>query len=71
MIGDPTLFMRADMVEHGWRIVQPVIDAWAVEKANFPNYASGSDGPAEADELLARDGGRSWRPVDGSLEKKK
>ena len=27
MIGDPTLFMRADMVEQAWRIVQPVLDA--------------------------------------------
>ena len=29
MVGDPTLFMRADMVEQTWRIVQPVLDAWA------------------------------------------
>ena len=36
MIGDPTLFMRADMVEQAWRIVQPVLDAWAAEKADFP-----------------------------------
>jgi glucose-6-phosphate 1-dehydrogenase len=63
MIGDPTLFMRADMVEHGWRIVQPVLDAWAAKKADFPNYDSGSDGPKAADELLQRDGGRAWRPV--------
>ncbi len=63
MIGDPTLFMRADMVEQGWRIVQPVLDAWAANKADFPNYESGSDGPTAADELLARDGGRAWRPV--------
>ena len=35
MIGDPTLFMRADMVEQAWRIVQPVLDAWAAEKADF------------------------------------
>jgi glucose-6-phosphate 1-dehydrogenase len=70
MIGDPTLFMRADMVEHGWRIVQPVLDAWASEKAKFPNYDSGSDGPKAADELLARDGKRSWRPVAQSSEQK-
>jgi glucose-6-phosphate 1-dehydrogenase len=63
MIGDPTLFMRADMVEDAWRIVQPVLDAWAAKKADFPNYDSGSDGPKEADELLARDGDRTWRPV--------
>ena len=63
MLGDQTLFMRADMVEQGWRIVEPVLDAWAQETAGVPQYASGSNGPAEADALIARDGGRSWRPV--------
>jgi glucose-6-phosphate 1-dehydrogenase len=70
MIGDPTLFMRADMVEQAWRIVQPVLDAWATEKADFPDYDSGSDGPDAADELLARDGKRAWRPVISASEKK-
>lgn len=70
MIGDPTLFMRADMVEQAWRIVQPVLDAWAAEKADFPDYDSGSDGPKAADELLARDGDRAWRPVGSSSERK-
>jgi glucose-6-phosphate 1-dehydrogenase len=63
MTGDPTLFMRADMVEQSWRIVQPVLDAWAAEKADFPKYASGSVGPASAEDLLKRDG-RAWRPID-------
>jgi glucose-6-phosphate 1-dehydrogenase len=70
MIGDSTLFMRADMVEQSWRIVQPVLDAWAAEKADFPDYDSGSDGPKGADELLARDGERAWRPVIPALEQK-
>ncbi len=64
MIGDQTLFNRGDMVEETWRVVQPVLDAWKAAKADFPNYASGSDGPAAADALLARDG-RKWRPVGG------
>lgn len=63
MIGDPTPFMRADMVEQAWRVVQPVLDAWAAKRGDFPNYASGSDGPRTADELLARDRGRVWRPL--------
>ncbi|MGO9006645.1 MAG: glucose-6-phosphate dehydrogenase [Beijerinckiaceae bacterium] len=67
MIGDPTLFMSADMVEQAWRIVQPVLDAWAAKAAEFPDYDSGSDGPKAADELLARDGNRAWRPVGLSL----
>jgi glucose-6-phosphate 1-dehydrogenase len=63
MIGDQTLFQRADQVDEAWEIVQPVLDAWAREKPdNFPNYASGSDGPPEADELLRRDG-RAWRSL--------
>ena len=68
MIGDQTRFTRADMVEHAWRIVQPVLDAWAAEKARFPNYESGSDGPDAASELLAADGGRSWRPLIPPLQ---
>jgi glucose-6-phosphate 1-dehydrogenase len=61
MIGDQTLFQRADMVEAGWSIVNPVLDIWkALPPRNFPNYASGTWGPKEADELLERDG-RRWR----------
>jgi glucose-6-phosphate 1-dehydrogenase len=71
MIGDPTLFMRADMVEQAWRVVQPVLDAWAAEKANFPDYVSGSDGPKAADELLAREGDRAWRPVVLAAERQR
>jgi glucose-6-phosphate 1-dehydrogenase len=61
MIGDQTLFQRADMVEAGWSVVNPVLDIWkALPPRNFPNYPAGTWGPKEADELLERDG-RSWR----------
>jgi glucose-6-phosphate 1-dehydrogenase len=64
MIGDATLFQRADNIEAGWRAAQPILDAWAANVPNdFPNYAAGSDGPAAADELMARDG-RAWRPLE-------
>ncbi len=63
MIGDPTLFMRADMVEQGWRIVQPLLDAWAAKAPDFPNYASGSEGPKAADDLIGRNGDRAWRSI--------
>jgi glucose-6-phosphate 1-dehydrogenase len=63
MVGDPTLFMRADMVELTWRIVQPVLDHWAATQREFPNYKSGSAGPRAADELIEATGGRQWRPV--------
>ncbi len=61
MIGDATLFNRADMVEDAWRVVQPVLDAWGAGGAPAP-YASGSAGPEEADDLLAK-AGHHWRPV--------
>jgi glucose-6-phosphate 1-dehydrogenase len=61
MIGDATLFQRADMVEAGWCVVSPVLDVWkALPPRNFPNYAAGTWGPNDADELLERDG-RVWR----------
>ena len=63
MVGDATLFQRADMVECGWNVIQPIIDVWhALPARGFPNYPSGSWGPADADELLARDG-RHWRRI--------
>jgi glucose-6-phosphate 1-dehydrogenase len=64
MIGDATLFQRADNIEAGWRAVQPILDAWANNPpTNFPNYVAGGNGPAAADALLAR-GGRAWRLVE-------
>jgi glucose-6-phosphate 1-dehydrogenase len=64
MIGDPTLFQRADNIEAGWQAVQPILDAWAsAPPKDFPNYAAGGTGPAASDELLARDG-HAWRPLD-------
>jgi glucose-6-phosphate 1-dehydrogenase len=63
MVGDATLFQRADMVEAGWKVIQPLLDVWkALPEQRFPNYAAGSWGPAEADELLAKDG-RTWRTI--------
>jgi glucose-6-phosphate 1-dehydrogenase len=64
MIGDATLFQRADMVEAGWCVVSPMLDVWkALPPRNFPNYPAGSWGPKESDELLERDG-RHWRNFD-------
>jgi glucose-6-phosphate 1-dehydrogenase len=63
MIGDNILFQRADSVEAGWQAVQPFLDAW--QKAGpkgLKIYDAGTEGPEEADELLARDG-RSWRKL--------
>src|SRR5215469_11165393 len=61
MIGDPTLFQRADAVEAGWRVVAPLLDVWqALPPREFPNYAAGTWGPKDADHMLEREG-RQWR----------
>jgi glucose-6-phosphate 1-dehydrogenase len=63
LLGDASLFTRADEVEGAWGIVTPIIEAWAEGPApEFPNYAAGTWGPEEADALLARDG-RRWRRI--------
>lgn len=62
MIGDATLFQRADTVELGWSIVTPILDVWqGIPPRSFPNYAAGTWGPKDADQLLQRDGWQWWR----------
>jgi glucose-6-phosphate 1-dehydrogenase len=64
MVGDATLFQRADMVEAGWSVIQPLLDVWkALPARGFPNYPAGSWGPTEADDLIERDG-RAWRDIE-------
>jgi glucose-6-phosphate 1-dehydrogenase len=60
MVGDPTLFIRADEVEQAWRIVEPLLEAWGDGRSPLVPYAAGTWGPTEADGLLAWDGHR-WR----------
>jgi glucose-6-phosphate 1-dehydrogenase len=59
LIGDPTLFIRTDEVEQSWGIVDPIVAHWQDSAAPIPFYEAASWGPAEADQLLARDG-RAW-----------
>ena len=54
LIGDQTLFQRADQIEGGWRAVQPLIDAW--RRASPSTTRRAPPGPKGADDLLARDG---------------
>jgi glucose-6-phosphate 1-dehydrogenase len=60
LLGDATLFTRADEVEEQWAIVDAMLAPWKRDRPHFPNYAAGAWGPLAADELLHRDG-RSWR----------
>ena len=63
MRGDATLFTRRDEVEAEWRIITPMVEAWAQLPApEFPNYAAGSEGPEQADSLIQHDRKR-WRSL--------
>jgi glucose-6-phosphate 1-dehydrogenase len=57
MLGDQTLFMRADQVEAAWELLMPVLNSWQSKTSiNFPNYSADSWGPELAEALIARDG---------------
>jgi len=62
MRGDSTLYARRDMVERGWEIVTPILEAWKKPAPDFPNYEAGSWGPQASFELIERDG-REWRKL--------
>ena len=62
MIGDQTLFQRADNVEAGWAAVDPILTEWAKNGDSLQRYSSGGAGPAAAERLLERDG-RNWLPI--------
>ena len=58
--GDQTLFLRYDEVSWAWRVVDPVLRSWAVERDYIATYPAGSWGPPEADRLFDDDSHR-WR----------
>ena len=59
MIGDPTLFTRADEVEAAWMLMDPIEDAWRNGRPPLGTYAAGTWGPDGATKLLQGDG-REW-----------
>jgi glucose-6-phosphate 1-dehydrogenase len=61
MRGDATLFTRNDEVDALWRVVDPVLKAWEASDEPLPQYGAGSQGPEEANRLLAD--GAKWRPL--------
>jgi glucose-6-phosphate 1-dehydrogenase len=70
MLGDETLFQRADSIETSWCAVDDVLHPKSGGAMPVHGYAAGSEGPAEADALLARDG-HAWRPLKRDAVQKK
>jgi glucose-6-phosphate 1-dehydrogenase len=60
MLGDRTLFTRADEVEQAWRWAEDIQEGWSERPNNVQFYPAGSWGPTWADAFIERDG-RQWR----------
>jgi glucose-6-phosphate 1-dehydrogenase len=58
--GDRSLFLRFDEVEWAWRVVDPILRHWTVERDYIPTYAAGSWGPADSNRLFDSDD-QTWR----------
>ncbi|BBA33749.1 glucose-6-phosphate 1-dehydrogenase [Methylocaldum marinum] len=58
--GDHSQFLRSDEVEWAWRVVDPIIRAWSVDRAFIHTYPAGSWGPEEADRIFERED-QKWR----------
>lgn len=64
LVGDATLFQRADNIEAGWAAVQPLLEAWQAGIGDLHPYSAGGSGPAAAHALIGRDG-FTWLPLSG------
>lgn len=63
LIGDPTLFTRADEVEAAWAFVDSIRQGWqASGEPPLRQYAAGTWGPPEAGAFIEQDG-RAWREL--------
>lgn len=58
--GDRSLFLRFDEVEYAWRIVEPILQKWAIERDFITTYPAGSWGPTECQRLFETDK-QYWR----------
>ncbi|MDP2902087.1 MAG: glucose-6-phosphate dehydrogenase [Methylovulum sp.] len=57
--GDRSLFLRFDEVEYAWRIVDPILQTWAIERDFIATYPAGSWGPEDS-RLFDKDS-QAWR----------
>ncbi|MHB1360943.1 MAG: glucose-6-phosphate dehydrogenase, partial [Rhodocyclaceae bacterium] len=60
MLGDHSLFLRYDEVEWAWRVVDPVLKVWSMEREFINTYQAGSWGPRGTYRLFDRDD-QFWR----------
>ena len=63
LVGDATLFQRADNIDAAWAVVDPALKLWSAEGSKPDDYTAGTDGPDAAAQLLKRDG-RAWGAIE-------
>jgi len=62
MMGDSTLYARADAVEAAWKFIEPVQKVWASDPdQKIHGYPAGTWGPENADELVSNGNSSGWR----------
>ncbi len=60
MLGDHSLFLRIDEVEAAWRVVDPILKVWSMERDFINTYQAGTWGPRGTYRLFDRDD-QFWR----------
>lgn len=60
MEDDRSLFLRYDEVHWAWKVVDPILKVWAMERDFIHTYPAGSWGPTEMNRLFDRED-QSWR----------
>lgn len=60
--GDTSLFLRYDEVEYAWKVVDPVLRVWSMERDYIPNYAAGNWEPNEVSRIFDKPS-HNWRCV--------
>src|ERR1051326_5599986 len=62
MLGDRSLFTRADEVDQAWAWAEDIQEGWANHRDNIHFYQAGTRGPPWADAFIERDG-REWQKL--------
>lgn len=65
LLGDPTLYARADAVEACWKFINPILDKWETDNSiGLYGYPAGTWGPDQAKNLFEKSG-QDWHlPCD-------
>ena len=62
LLGDGTLYARADGVEAAWRFIDPILSAWENDRdIKLYGYPAGTWGPKEAQQLFDDPSSEDWR----------